>query len=127
MINGKLFENMQRLDTKIKKIDRNECDMLLSRNGLTVCGENCVVYAPAAKGAICENALISPFKPVFGALGTVDIDAKTLAAVLSAFKGRVRIESTVENTGSAILLQIYEVGGENKQAAIYCEREASLE
>ena len=127
MINGKLFENMQRLDTKIKKIDRNECDMHLSRNGLTVCGENCVVYAPAANGAICENALISPFKPVFGALGTVDIDAKTLAAVLSAFKGRVRIESTVENTGSAILLQIYEVGGENKQAAIYCEREASLE
>ena len=127
MINGKIFENMQRLDTKIKKIDRNECDMCLSRNGLTVCGENCVVYVPAAEGAICENALISPFKPVFGALGTVDIDAKTLAAVLTAFKGRVRIESTVENTGSAILLQIYEVGGENKQAAIYCEREASLE
>ena len=77
--------------------------------------------------AICENALISPFKPVFGALGTVDIDAKTLAAVLTAFKGRGRIESTVENTGSAILLQIYEVGDENKQAAICCEREASLE
>ena len=118
---------MQKLDTKIKKIDRNECDMHLSRNGLTVCGENCVVYAPAAKGAICENALISPFKPVFGAMGTVDIDAKTLAAVLTAFKGRVRIELTVENTGSAILLQIYEVGGENKQAAICCEREASRE
>ena len=127
MINGKTFENMQKLDAKIKKIDRNECDMHLSRNGLTVCGENCVVYAPATEGAICENALISPFKPVFGALGTVDVDAKTLAAVLTAFKGRVRIESTVENTGSAILLQIYEVGGENKQAAIYCEREASLE
>ena len=127
MINGKIFENMQRLDTKIKKIDRNECDMLLSRNGLTVRGENCVVYAPAAKGAICENALISPFKPVFGALGTVDIDAKTLAAVLTAFKGRVRIELTAENTGSAMLLQIYEVGGENKQAVVCCEQEASLE
>lgn len=127
MINGKTFETMQKLDAKIKKIDRNECDMRLSRNGLTVCGENCVVYAPATECAICENALISPFKPVFGALGTVDVDAKTLAAVLTAFKGRVRIESTVENTGSAILLQIYEVGGENKQAAIYCEREAILE
>lgn len=127
MINGKTFENMQRLDTKIKKIDRNECDMRLSRNGITVCGENCVVFAPAAEGAICENALISPYKPVFGALGTVDVDAKTLAAVLAAFKGRVRIESTAENTGSAILLQIYEVGGENKQAAICCEREASRE
>ena len=127
MINGKIFETMQRLDTKIKKIDRNECDMQLSRNGLTVCGKNCVVYAPSAKDAICENALISPWKPVFGALGTVDVDAKTLAAVLSAFKGRVRIETTVENAGSAISLQIYEVGGENKQAAICCEREASLE
>ena len=127
MINGKIFETMQRIDAKIKKIDRNECDMHLSRNGLTVFGENCVVYAPAAEGAICENALISPFKPVFGALGTVDVDAKTLAAVLSAFKGRVRIESTAENTGGAMLLQIYEVGGENKQAAIYCEQEASLE
>lgn len=127
MINGKTFETMQRLDAKIKKIDRNECDMHLSRNGLTVCGEKCVVYAPAAEGAICENALISPFKPVFGALGTVDVDAKTLAAVFSAFKGRVRIESTVENTGNAMLLQIYEVGGENKQAVVCCEREASLE
>ena len=118
---------MQRLDTKIKKIDRNACDMCLSPNGLTVCGENCVVYAPAAKDAICANALISPFKPVFGALGTVDIDAKTLAAVLTAFKGRVRIELTAENTGSAMLLQIYEVGGENKQAVVCCEQEASLE
>lgn len=127
MINGKTFETMQKLDAKIKKIDRNECDMRLSRNGLTVCGENCVVYAPATEGAICENALISPFKPVFGALGTVDVDAKTLAAVLTAFKGRVRIETTVENTGSAISLQIYEVGGENKQAVVCCEREASLE
>lgn len=127
MINGKTFENMQKLDAKIKKIDRNECDMRLSRNGLTICGENCVVYAPATEGAICENALISPFKPVFGALGTVDVDAKTLAAVLTAFKGRVRIETTVENTGSAISLQIYEVGGENKQAVVCCEREASLE
>ena len=127
MINGKTFETMQKLDAKIKKIDRNECDMRLSRNGLTVCGKNCVVFAPATEGAICENALISPFKPVFGALGTVDVDAKTLAAVLAAFKGRVRIETTVENTGSAISLQIYEVGGENKQAVVCCEREASLE
>ena len=127
MINGKIFETMQKLDTKIKKIDRNECDMHLSRNGLTVCGKNCVVYAPSAEGAICENALISPFKPVFGALGTVDVDAKTLATVLAAFKGRVRIETTVENTGSAISLQIYEIGGENKQAVVCCEREASRE
>lgn len=127
MINGKIFETMQKLDTKIKKIDRNECDMRLSRNGLTVCGKNCVVYAPAAKDAICENALISPWKPVFGALGTVDVDAKTLATVLAAFKGRVRIELTAENTGSAISLQIYEIGGENKQAVVCCEREASRE
>ena len=127
MINGKVFETMQKLDTKIKKIDRNECDMRLSRNGLTVCGENCVVYAPSVKGAICENALISPFEPVFGALGTVDVDAKTLAAVLTAFKGRVRIELTAENTGSAMLLQVYEIGGENKQAVVCCEQEASLE
>lgn len=127
MINGKLFENMQRLDTKIKKIDGNECDMRLSRNGLTVYGENCIVYAPAAKGAICENALISPFAPVFGAVRTVDVDAKTLAEVLSVFNGRVRIEATDGTTEGAIALQIYEVGGENKQAAIYCEREACLE
>ena len=92
MINGKTFENMQKLRSRLQKKDAEDAgSMYVGNDGITLYANLCSVYVPADEGAFCVNDEICSCLPERGGSETIDIDVDTLKALLPLFSGTVRI------------------------------------
>lgn len=92
MINGKTFENMQKLRSRLQKKDAEDAaSMYVGNDGITLYANLCSVYVPADEGSFCVNEEICSCLPEFGGNATIDIDVDTLKALLPLFSGTVRI------------------------------------
>ena len=92
MINGKTFENMQKLRSRLQKKDAEDASaMFVSNDGITLYANLCSVYVPADEGSFCVNDEICSCLPERGGSETIDIDVDTLKALLPLFSGTVRI------------------------------------
>ena len=92
MINGKTFENMQKLRSRLQKKNAEDASLMYFGNdGITLYANACTVYVPADEGSFCVNEEICSCLPEFGGNATIDIDVDTLKALLPLFSGTVRI------------------------------------
>ena len=92
MINGKTFENMQKLRSRLQKKNAEDASsMYVGNDGITLYADLCSVYVPADEGSFCVNDEICSCLPEFGGNATIDIDVDTLKSLLPLFSGTVRI------------------------------------
>ena len=100
MINGKLFENMQKLRSRLQKKDAEDASsMYVGNEGITLYANQCSVYVPADEGSFCVNDEICSILPERGGNATIDIDVDTLKALLPLFSGTVRISLRYGSSG----------------------------
>ena len=92
MINGKTFENMQKLRSRLQKKNAEDASsMYVGNEGITLYANSCSVYVPVDESSFCVNDEICSCLPEFGESATIDIDIDTLKALLPLFSGTVRI------------------------------------
>ena len=102
MINGKTFENMQKLRSRLQKKNAEDANsMYVGNEGITLYANLCSVYVPADEGSFCVNDEICSCLPEFGESATIDIDIDTLKALLPLFSGTVRISLRCGASGVA--------------------------
>lgn len=89
MINGKTFEKMQKLRSRLHAEDT--APMYVGNEGITLYADSCSVYVPADEGSFCVNDEICSCLPERGGNATIDIDVDTLKALLPLFSGTVRM------------------------------------
>ena len=100
MINGKTFENMQKLRSRLQKKDAEDtASMYVGNEGITLYANSCSVYVPADEGSFYVNDEICSCLPERGGSETIDIDVDTLKALLPLFSGTVRISLRCGSSG----------------------------
>ena len=102
MINGKTFENMQKLRSRLQKKNAEDASsMYVGNEGITLYANSCSVYVPVDESSFCVNDEICSCLPEFGESATIDIDIDTLKALLPLFSGTVRISLRCGASGVA--------------------------
>ena len=102
MINGKTFENMQKLRSRLQKKNAEDASsMYVGNEGITLYANSCSVYVPVDESSFCVNDEICSCLPEFGDSATIDIDIDTLKALLPLFSGTVRISLRCGASGVA--------------------------
>lgn len=100
MINGKTFEQMQKLRSRLQKKDAEDAaSMYVGNDGITLYANSCSVYVPVDEGSFCVNDEICSCLPEFGGNATIDIDVDTLKALLPLFSGTIRISLRFGSSG----------------------------
>lgn len=102
MINGKTFERMQKLRSRLQKKDAEDAgSMYVGDEGITLYANSCSVYVPVDESSFCVNDEICSYLPEFGESATIDVNIDTLTALLPLFSGTVRISLRCGASGVA--------------------------
>lgn len=100
MINGKTFDQIQKLRARLQKKDAEDASsMYVDNDGIKLYANSCTVYVPTDEGSFCVNDEICSCLPEFGGNATIDIDVDTLKALLPLFSGTVRISLRCGSSG----------------------------
>ena len=119
MINGKTFENMQKLRSRLQKKDADDAaPMYVGNEGITLYANSCSVYVPGDESSFCVNDEICSCLPEFGESDTIDIDVETLKALLPLFSGTVRISLRCGASGVASRRLVIDASSPDRTQAV---------